>query len=202
MQKLEFYCQDNQAKMTLVPSKKIIPQWYKDEPSSLMLKHCMPFIDGFTSGYSMILQQDVNLNYDFDVVGLRDNVTIGNMPTPFNHINRQFLWKSPYIIKTPKDYSVLICHPINRYDLPFTTLSAIVDSDSIMPKGNFPFFIKEDFKGIIKAGTPIFQIIPFMRENWTMEFNEKLLEDCDTRNTKYKENNFYKKHYWNKKRYE
>jgi hypothetical protein len=199
---LEFYCQENEAKMSLVSAKKIIPQWYKDEPSSLMLKHCMPFIDGFISGYSMVLKQDIDLNNDLDVVGLRDSSSIGNMPIPFNHDSRQFLWKNPYIIKTPKKYSILICHPINRYDLPFTTLSAIVDSDSIMPKGNLPFFIKEGFEGIIKAGTPIFQIIPFIREKWTMELNENLLEECDTRNNKYKENNFYKKYYWDKKQYE
>jgi hypothetical protein len=71
-----------------------------------------------------------------------------------------------------------------------------------MPKGNLPFFIKEGFEGIIKAGTPIFQIIPFMREQWTMELNENLLEECDTRNNKYKENNFYKKYYWDRKQYE
>lgn len=202
MQKLEFYCQDDEAKTSLVAAKKIIPEWYKDEPSSLALKHCIPFIDGFMSGYSMILNQDIDLHNDVDVVGVRDNSTIGNMPIPFNHNNTQFLWKCPYIIKTPKNYSILICHPINRHDLPFTTLSAIVDSDSIMPQGNFPFFIKEGFKGIIKSGTPIFQIIPFMREKWVMEFNENLLKDCDVRNNKYKENNFYKKHYWDRKEYE
>lgn len=202
MQKLEFYCQDNKAKMTLVPAKKMIPKWYKDEPSSLMLKHCMPFIDGFISGYSMVLNQDVYFNNDLDIIGLRESSTIGNMPIPFSHHDKQFLWKIPYIIKTPKDYSVLICHPINRYDLPFTTLSAVVDSDSIMPTGNIPFFIRENFEGVIKAGTPILQIIPFMREKWTMEFNENLLKECDARNNKYKENNFYKKYYWDRKEYE
>lgn len=202
MQKLQFYCQDNEAKISLVPAKKIIPQWYKDEPSSLTLKRCMPFLDGFTSGYCMILKQDIDLNNNLDVVGFRENFTIGNMPIPFNHDNKQFLWKIPYIIKTPRDYSVLICHPLNRNDLPFTTLSAIVDSDSIMPAGNIPFFVRKGFEGIIKAGTPIFQIIPFMREQWAIELNENLLEECDVRNNKYKEDMFYKKYYWDRKQYE
>jgi hypothetical protein len=34
---------------------------------------------------------------------------------------------------------------------------------------NFPFFLKKDFNGIIKAGTPIIQAIPFKRETWDME---------------------------------
>jgi hypothetical protein len=41
-----------------------------------------------------------------------------------------------------------------------------------------------------------------MREQWAMELNENLLEECDIRNNKYKENNFYKKYYWDRKQYE
>ena len=34
----------------------------------------------------------------------------------------------------------------------------------------FPFFIKEDFIGIIPAGTPIVQIIPVKRDFWEREY--------------------------------
>ena len=41
--------------------------------------------------------------------------------------------------------------------------------------GNYPFLLKDNFSGIIPAGTPLFQIIPFKRDNWkseSAEFNE------------------------------
>ena len=32
---------------------------------------------------------------------------------------------------------------------------------------HLPMWLKKDFIGIIKKGTPIAQIIPFKRDNWT-----------------------------------
>jgi hypothetical protein len=68
----------------------------------------------------------------------------------------------------------MISHPANRFDLPFTTLSGIVDSDTALHEGNLPFFIKEGFEGLIPKGTPIFQIIPFKRENWKSEIDRDI----------------------------
>ena len=67
-------------------------------------------------------------------------------------------------------------HPSQRHDLPFFTLTAIVDTDKFPNKLHLPFFIKEGFEGIIEAGTPIAQIIPIKRDVWKSEkksFQEK-----------------------------
>lgn len=206
---IEFYF-DSESNNHILPSKNFIPDWYKNEDSSLVLKRCMPFIDGFMSGYIATTLEDITIEQidnepvvvSSDIVSTRDNSSIGLMPIPLGCSNKQFIWNSPYIIKTPENYSIFISHPINRYDLPFITLSAVVDSDSIMPKGNIPFFIKEGFSGVIPKGTPMFQFFPFLRNEWTHIINNELPVQSDERNTKFKEDNFYKKHYWSKKKYE
>ena len=66
-----------------------------------------------------------------------------------------------------KGYSVLITHPFNRDDLPFRTLTGLVDVD--LYKSNtiqFPaIWIDESFKGILKKGTPIAQCVPIKRDD-------------------------------------
>ena len=57
---------------------------------------------------------------------------------------------------------------------PIKVFEGIVDTDQqhIM---NFPFVYKDpEFEGIIPAGTPIVQVIPFKREKWTMDFDNKI----------------------------
>jgi hypothetical protein len=64
----------------------------------------------------------------------------------------------------------LFITPIHR-DLPFTILPGIVDTDKYNAPVNFPFILNDmKFTGLIPAGTPIAQVIPFKRENWKMSF--------------------------------
>jgi hypothetical protein len=58
---------------------------------------------------------------------------------------------------------------MNRYDLPFYTMSGIVESDVWGLPVFTAFFLKRNFIGIIPKGTPIFQIIPFKRDSWELE---------------------------------
>jgi hypothetical protein len=106
--------------------------------------------------------------------------------------------------QTPPGYSSLITHPLNRHDLPFITLSGLVDTDMTMARGNLPFFLKEGFEGVIPAGTPMFQIIPFKRENWQMEEDKSIMKiglenEFLTKKSVY---GWYKNNKWNKKLYE
>ena len=51
--------------------------------------------------------------------------------------------------------------PINRFDLPFLSISGFIDCNyGFSLAGNMPFFIKKGFEGVIPAGTPYMQIIP------------------------------------------
>mgnify|MGYP006269364813 CR=1 FL=1 len=77
-------------------------------------------------------------------------------------------WINPWSIKTPPGYSVLFVQPLHRPS-PFTILPGIVDTDTYTAPVNFPFALNDwKFEGIIPAGTPMAQVIPFKRESWQM----------------------------------
>ncbi len=69
-------------------------------------------------------------------------------------------------IEAPSGTSLVFTHPLNREDLPFRTLSGIVDCDQA--KGDFVHFpaIWKDtaFEGTLAAGTPIAQAFAFKRK--------------------------------------
>lgn len=212
------------------PTKNYIPDWYKDMPrytnndksinyvngtKNLTFKGCVPFLDSLTCGYTVELFQDIvvkkdslgisQINWGVNPSPLEERIASVNnlLPTPHGYLKRHFAWHLPFSFKTPKGYSSLTCHPLNRYDLPFITLSAIIDSDGIIANGKVPFFIQENFEGVIPVGTPIMQIIPFKRENWKSEKDEDLKDASEkqhwlsNRTTK----NNYKLRKWHKKEY-
>jgi hypothetical protein len=182
------------------------------------VKSCTPFLDAFQTGYTISLPCDVEFvkeeNGDISYNWRADNITpIGT------HSNSQyssdakaqgtfpyiFKWEVKWKITTPKGYSCLFVHPLNQYHLPFMTLSGVVDTDEYPIAPNFPFQLI-DFKGdslIIKAGTPIVQIIPIKRENWTSskgEFNQEEVEK-DRFELQKTIKNSYRKKWWHKKSY-
>ena len=84
------------------------------------------------------------------------------------------------------------------------TLSAIVDCDEdLLGSGRIPFYIKDGFKGLVKKGTPIFQIIPIKREDWTLEENTGLRQDNIVRldNVESSGGGWYKSKLWKRKEY-
>jgi hypothetical protein len=92
---------------------------------------------------------------------------------------------------------------MNRHDLPFITMSGIVESDIWGLPVFTAFFLKRGFQGIIKKGTPLFQMIPFKRDNWEMEldlsqekFDEHEFKAENRRSMLY---GYYKKTAWRKK---
>jgi hypothetical protein len=99
----------------------------------------------------------------------------------------------------------MFTHPINRPDLPFYTMTGIVDTDTFPVPVNFPFFIREDFDGIIPEGTPIAQVIPFKREDWKADVD---VENQSNPPVSFLNNifsppfNFYKRNFWKRKKYQ
>ena len=206
------------------PSKLFVPDWYKQTPPTLdnskmnkTIKKCVPFLDALTSGYIAELWSDVEVttradgakifqwpNTFVEVIEEREISSSQNLPVPAGHSYQRLVWKSPFYIQTPFGSSALITHPFNRYDLPFTTLSAIVDTDSVMFNGRIPFFIKNDFEGIIKKGTPIFQILPFKRDNWQSEIDNTIIQKGIINNKKslLSISGWYKQNAWKRKNYD
>lgn len=216
---------------TIASSKSFVPSWYKDQPRfpdnlkeikklphPLTFKMCSAFGDSFISGYTIPLPVDIAVEKTENgpiiswssqadpsgFLSVRDKALSENLPTPTGFYDVHFVWLTKHCLKIPKGYSVLITHPFNRYELPFLTLTGIVDGEYTMPKGNVPVFFKEGFEGIIPAGTPIMQILPFKTENWTSEEDSLIIKEADI-NDKKSINlayGWYKKNIWKRKMYE
>jgi hypothetical protein len=172
------------------PIKNFIPEWYRKAETEYSipngetapgLKKCIPYLDTMMSGYAILTPIDIFVGKNEDgslkiewngppslggFIGERPKELGATMPRPAGHHPNHLVWKGHWGIKTPRGWSLLMTHPLNRFDLPFTTTSGIIDSDKFSASGNIPFFIKEDFIGVIPAGTPIAQLIPIKRASW------------------------------------
>lgn len=180
-------------------------------------KACTPVVDSITSGYTIKLSAAVFVSSASDSEYIpqikwgvhwvplekKPKELLSNYPTPYGHFPEFFRWITYWGIRTPDGYSTMITHPHHRYDLPFTTIGGVVDTDKHPNSLELPFFIRNGFEGIIEEGTPIAQIIPFKRDSWNSE-----ALDFDP---KYKYNSLsaskldfirtYKNRYWSKKVY-
>ncbi len=180
-----------------VSASKIIPEWYKKTNKNIgnvfsvgengnalqTIKACMPVFDIMTAGYFITMPADAyfekidneyKIFWSTDLLSLIESHSITqyeNIMIPDEYNNQVYKFVQPWIIKTPPGYSCLFISPTYRNDLPFHTLSAIVDTDKHPVPVNFPFFLKKDFSGMIEYGTPIVQVIPFKRESWNSEFS-------------------------------
>jgi len=216
-----------------VPAKSCIPEWYKntpittdgkergigeDEQLNSTVKSCIPFLDALTLGYIYMLPVDVQIkkredgSYQVSWLDGGDKLIESHDARQFpkegagpRASSNPFKWHFPFIIKTPPGYSSLFTHPLNRNDLPFQTLTGVVDTDQYPIATNFPFMMLENKKDfmIIEKGTPICQIFPFKRESWTREeqpFESKSVRKGIFQLRQYI-NNAYKKQWWCKKEF-
>ena len=80
-------------------------------------------------------------------------------------------FRNPWLIEAPEGYSVLFMHPINRFDLPFTTLTGLVDCDRYRDSWiHFPVHWHDvNFNGVLPKGTPIAQCVAVKRETWVAQ---------------------------------
>lgn len=207
--------------------KNQVPQWYKDAELTYIdpesgeetggLKKCVPYLDAMISGYALTTpcpiyvseNENGELQLDWDgpdslnsFIMERPKESGNTMPRPAGHYPNHLVFSAFWSVKTPKGYSMLMTHPLNRFDLPFTTTSGIIDSDNFSSSGNIPFFVKKGFTGTIPQGTPIVQLIPIKRAKWRSTFDsslgsEKAVIDDIIRDPE----TAYKKVMWEKKEY-
>lgn len=227
MKLIRFFTQKEKEEFgTPRPTKQTIPQWYKNAESTITekdgsqtagLKKCMPYVDAMMSGYVLTIPVDIhvskgkngelNLAYDQTILGQfiheRPAALGYTMPRPPGFAPNHLAYKSHWGWSVPKGFSVLVTHPFNRVELPFHTITALMDSDEFFASGNIPFFIREDFEGIIEAGTPIAQLLPVKRDDWKMIQNDQSLipkasyQGRVARDPKYG----YKRVMWHRKEY-
>ena len=218
------------------PAAQSIPVWYKDmavhmdgeketglhkdgvASSNLTLKGCNPFLDALTSGYTLTLPFDIEFRKgENGMIGVRWATNINfigshgpdqapGIPGPVGGSEALLKWRPGWRAITPKGYSTLFTHPLNRHDLPFRTFSGVVDTDMYNLGVDLPFQLLNNLDKdifILEKGTPICQIIPFKRENWESELVE-FDEDANKKNgfdLKSKIVRSYKKQFWQKKTY-
>jgi hypothetical protein len=209
------------------PSAREVPEWYKktseyvtehgrkiislnDNPHTI--KKCIPIFDAITSGYILYTQVDVQVS---QVDGLPHYMWSDQNAIAFHPIEQAPLhplkneapypkWSNAYAISTPPGYSTLFIQPLHRESI-FTILPGIVDTDAYKAPVNFPFVLNDNkWEGIIPAGTPMAQAIPFKRESWKHEIgSKKHLDEQNLILSKLKTLffNSYKKQFWTKKEY-
>jgi len=197
-------------------SSRYVPEWYRKmngvTDGVMSVKKCVPFLDSMTSGYIIPLPADVSWNQDseeftsfskIDIVSMHELSQTKDVELSDDYNPTPHKWNSHWFIKTPKGYSTLFVHPLNRLDLPFYCFSGVVDTDKHPVIVNFPFVLKKDFTGTIKAGTPMIQAIPFKRNSWKSKiidtgeshyypFIYKVMEPPF---------GFYKRKFWTRKEY-
>lgn len=228
--KIEFYpwseTTDEWGSIPLSASTKI-PDWYKKirpygEDNSysqlkknVTLKICMPFLDAMTAGYVVTLSNDIivekteegqstiNWPYGGNLVETHKPGQIALELVPKGYVNLPFKWLFNYGVKLPKGYSLWVTHPVNRNDLPFLTITGFVDADKYNHPINFPFFLRDDFFGIIEAGTPIAQLIPIKRDSWSSikkKYNKSFIINGDKPFYAFAVKG-YKRLFWSRKSY-
>jgi hypothetical protein len=184
------------------PAKRSVPNWYRKMPlhfggegykwmgergNNGTFKACIPMFDALTSGYVIPTPIDLLVEQDYSgtpkfvwrvagesgMISTHDPGQIPDDMIPEEYDKIAFKFANQWMVSTPPGYSLLFTHPLNRPDLPFYSLTGIVDTDKYTAPVNLPFFIKKGFTGLIPAGTPMIHLMPIKREPWAMELNKK-----------------------------
>ena len=198
-------------------ARRVTPDWYKDMPmeqalkeggTDLTLKHCMPFIDALTAGIGIPLQADVTVKdsefswdwpFDESPMGFHFPTQAPGVPFVENDevvVKVHNFWN----IHTDPGYATLFSHPFNRLELPFRTLTGLVDTDSYdaLPV-HFPVvWIDPTVQGVLPAGTQVAQCLPIKRDKIELDvvsMNEEEFQSARTLKNNIKiERSYYKNH--------
>lgn len=193
------------------------------------LKSCIPFLDALVSGYAITSWEDIYVKTS-EKVNIVQHVSknpytdeyeekkdlmlkmidertgsLGHtIPRPYEHCENHMVFSGQWGVRLPKGWSLLVTHPLNRFDLPFTTSSGIMDSDEWWTGGNIPFFFKKNFEGIIPKGTPFAQIIPIKRSSWTSYVSQLSIKRYQYLSEKVRSvpMGWYRNNIWVKKKYD
>jgi hypothetical protein len=187
-------------------------------------KKCLAIFDILTSGYILTLPFDVYIDTTdgkqiFDIPkyansigvtpisGNHDLAQIGTYPIDKEkYIDFLFRLNLIWLVKTEPGYSTLFLPPQHRDDCPLFGFSAIIDTDTFVSDGLFSFFVKKNFKGTVKKGTPLIQAIPFKRDDFVSEVvvDQKELDVAKKQRSiiRLVFNSGYKKNFWTRKKYE
>jgi hypothetical protein len=175
-----------------VPAREALPRWLTEMPRQApsdahgmevrTVKHCSPFIDAMSHGFIMPLPCDVRvedgaLAWDWDIPApaarshprspISFHASAQVEGTPLRAQGQVIVkFNSFWTIELEPGWSLFATHPLNRPDLPFTTLSGVVDADRFHDVGIlFPAVWRDrGFSGLLPRGTPVAQCFPVPRD--------------------------------------
>lgn len=209
------------------------PSWWKDIPKKMdrgsdlpkefgvgTIRSCPAVSDAIGFGYTMFLPTDVYIDNsdeeNFEWLFVSNAIKEEFQYIEYQHVDQlkgydrdnfsKNLLKinSLFGVKTDPGYSCWFTHPMHRLDLPFRILDAIVDTDKFPANKPYACLIKKNFKGIIPAGTPLVHVIPFKREDFSMEitdFNKVEMDKLAAAKSMFFSSG-YKKLFWSRKKFE
>jgi hypothetical protein len=165
-------------------------------------KACPAMLDAFLTGY--VFRTPCDLTFFKNSQGIidvkveseqyRDFCTsrppMAQFEHPQGYYKNHFAWFADWGLELPEGYSAIFMTPMNRFDLPFLNTTGIIDSDKVHLLGSFPFFIIEGWEGLIPAGTPYLQVLPFKREDWEHEI--RILDSSEMYTNMVNNANFYR----------
>ncbi len=188
-----------------IPTWKACPAVYDIMGSGYMYKTPCD-IEFYEDQYGQIQVKVLDeKNKDF----IQERMPMPQFKNPHGYHEKHFAWWADWAVELPEGYSALYSQPFNRFELPFLTTNGIIDNDKVHLPGTMPFFIAKGFTGIIPAGTPYAQILPFKRENWESEvvssFNPmEMMAKNHENSAKYRvpDGGVYQREVWERRKYE
>lgn len=175
-----------------LPARRGLPDWLKRmamtaEDADLgfavrTVKQCPPFVDAMAAGFLMPLAADIRVydgtfawdwdppvgetgTYSRSPLGVHTNSQAAGTPL-FDPAALIVKFMNFWTIELPEGWSLFCTHPVNRADLPFRTLTGLVDADAY-GHGliHFPAqWNDKGFEGVLPAGTPVAQCLPVRRD--------------------------------------
>lgn len=212
-----------------VPAVEMLPEWFKrlsndksqcgHDHHTMTAKTCRGLFDVMASGYIIRWPFDVRIEKDENgrlyCYKARSGDSSDFQPHPHFQIEgypdlllesqRDGVQKlsGPYRFVTPEGTSILMKQPSYMPDLKTEVMEGIIDTDKFYGPMNVLFMIKKintDRKVIIKAGTPLAQVIPFVRGEWKLTYGKvdknkkEVFEDLANNIDR-----FYQRYHWDRK---
>lgn len=200
--KVQFRCPPELTDILPRPyaAKRGMPDWLKrmaaTAPSSDLngeirtVKQCPPFVDAMGLGFIVPLVTDIRVDHgsfewDWDL-GPSSVGPYTRSPLSF-HLGEQLAgapiaaadsaaikFTNYWTIETPPGFALLVTHPFNREELPFRTLTGLVDTDEYKDGCiQFPALWRDpDFVGVLERGLPIAQCVVVPRDAPSLAFGE------------------------------
>lgn len=205
---------------------KFLPDYYKNlevetdkDPRQGTAKRCVPFMEAITAGFIIplwsdlyVVAKDGGLNLSFpdnlpmqESLGHHGYQQLEGHPASDLAYGKDLLkFINPWTIETAPGISCLFTTPMNHFETRFKLVDGVVDTDSYYNPINFPFiWTGGDGEFFIKKGTPLVQVVPFLRE----DFGDCAIAPTDkTRQQKTKAvlgttiKNGYRQSFWHKRK--